>query len=124
MDWFKDWALTLAVFTPLVGMAIVMVIPRAEEAAIKVVALLTSLVTLAIGIGILADFDYDRTAKMQFQVDKSWIEVINARYHVGIDGISLPLLILTLAIVPLCIVYSWNHFPEPHNPKAFLALIL
>jgi NADH-quinone oxidoreductase subunit M len=124
MDWFDDWALTLAIFTPLVGMAIVMLIPRAEEEAIKVVALLASLVTLAIGIGILADFDYDNTAKMQFQVDKEWIPLINARYHLGIDGISLPLMILTMVIVPLCIVYSWDHFPEPHNPKAFLALVL
>ena len=124
MDSFKDWALTAAVFVPLVGMALVMIIPKAEETAIKVVALLTSLVTLAIGIGLLADFDYDNTAKMQFQVNKEWIPVINARYHVGIDGISLPLLILTMAIVPLCIIYSWDHFPEPHNPKAFLALIL
>ena len=87
MDSFKDWALTAAVFVPLVGMALVMIIPKAEETAIKVVALLTSLVTLAIGIGILADFDYDNTAKMQFQVNKEWIPVINARYHVGIDGI-------------------------------------
>ncbi|MBM3658581.1 MAG: NADH-quinone oxidoreductase subunit M [Actinobacteria bacterium] len=124
MDSFKDWALTAAVFVPLVGMALVMIIPKAEETAIKVTALLTSLVTLAIGIGILADFDYDNTAKMQFQVDKEWIPLINARYHLGIDGISLPLLILTMVIVPLCIIYSWNHFPEPHNPKAFLALIL
>jgi NADH-quinone oxidoreductase subunit M len=124
MDSFKDWALTAAVFVPLVGMAIVMIIPKAEEGAIKLAALLTSLVTLAIGIGILADFNYDNTAKMQFQTDKEWIPVINARYHVGIDGISLPLLILTMVIVPLCIIYSWDHFPEPHNPKAFLALIL
>ncbi len=124
MDSFKDWALTAAVFVPLLGMALVMIIPKAEETAIKVAALLTSLVTLAIGVGILADFDYDHTAKMQFQVDKEWIPLINARYHLGIDGISLPLLILTLVIVPLCIIYSWNHFPEPHNPKAFLALIL
>ena len=124
MDWFDDWALTLAVFIPLVGMAIVMLVPRAQETAVKAVALVTSLATLAVGIGILADFDYDNTAKMQFQVDKQWIDVINARYHLGVDGISLPLLILTMAIVPLCIIYSWDHFPEPHNPKAFLALIL
>ena len=63
-------------------------------------------------------------ATLQFVVDKSWIDVINSRYIVGIDGISLPLLALTLLIVPLCIIYSWNHFPEPHNPKAFLILIL
>ena len=124
MDWFDDWALTLAVFVPLVGMAVVMLMPRAHELAAKVTALITSLVTLAIGIGILADFNYDNTGKMQFQVDKSWISVINARYHVGLDGISLPLVILTMVIVPLCIIYSWDHFPEPHNPKAFLALIL
>ena len=37
---------------------------------------------------------------------------------------SLPLLLLTMLITPLVIIYSWNHFPEPHNPKAFLMLIL
>src|SRR5437764_1781845 len=42
----------------------------------------------------------------------------------GLDGISLPLLILTMGITLLCVVYSWDHFPEPHNPKAFLALLL
>ena len=124
MSWFDDWALTLAVFIPLVGMAIVMLMPRAEEQAVKVVALLTSLVTLAVGVGLLARFDYGKTSTLQFQVNKSWIDLIHSRYHLGIDGISLPLLILTMAIVPLCIIYSWNHFPEPHNPKAFLALIL
>src|SRR6185503_15445209 len=40
------------------------------------------------------------------------------------DGISLPLLLLTMLVTPLVIIYSWNHFPEPHNPKAFLILIL
>ena len=52
----------------------------------------------------------------------SWIDVINSRYHLGIDGISLPLLALSAFITVLCVIYSWNHFPEPHNPKAFLAL--
>src|SRR5918996_3107753 len=42
----------------------------------------------------------------------------------AVDGISLPLMILTMAITLLCVVYSWDHFPEPHNPKAFLALML
>ena len=50
--------------------------------------------------------------------------MINSRYHVGIDGISLPLLAPVDVHLVLCIIYSWNHFPEPHNPKAFLALIL
>ena len=65
----------------------------------------------------------DREA-LQFVVDKQWIPVINARYIMGLDGISLPLLALTLLVVPLCVIYSWNHFPEPKNPKAFLTLML
>ena len=124
MDWFHEWALTLAVFLPAVGLAIILVLPRAEETAAKVVALLTTLVTLGVGIGILADFDYDRAGILQFRVNESWIDVIQSRYHLGIDGISLPLLVLSMFVTVLCVVYSWNHWPEPHNPKAFLALIL
>jgi NADH-quinone oxidoreductase subunit M len=124
MDWFDSWALTLTTFLPLVGCAVVLLIPRAKEALIKQVTLLTTLLTLAVGVVILLRFDYDAADKLQFTVDKSWIDVISSRYHVGLDGISLPLLILTLGITVLCVVYSWDHFPEPHNPKAFLALIL
>ena len=42
----------------------------------------------------------------------------------GLDGISLPLLALTLLVVPLCVIYSWNHLPDPGKPKAFFTLIL
>src|SRR5687767_2782880 len=41
-----------------------------------------------------------------------------------VDGMSLPLLLLSMLITVLCIIYSWDHFPEPHNPKAFLILML
>jgi NADH-quinone oxidoreductase subunit M len=124
MHWFDDWALTLAVFIPLVGLAAVLFIPRAQEQAIKVTALITSVATLAVGVGILADFNFGNGGRLQFTVDKNWIQVIKARYHMGIDGISLPLLLLSMLIVVVCIIYSWSHFPQPHNPKAFLALVL
>jgi NADH-quinone oxidoreductase subunit M len=124
LDWFDSWGLTLAVFLPAVGMVIVLAIPRAQELAIKVTALLTTLATLGVGIALLARFDFDLTGKLQYDVDKSWIDVINSRYHMGIDGIALPLLLLTMLITVMCVIYSWNHFPEPHNPKAFLGLIL
>jgi NADH-quinone oxidoreductase subunit M len=123
MDWFDNWALTLAVFIPVVGMVIVLVIPKAEENLIKVVTLLATLLTAAVGIGILANFNVD-DGHLQFQANERWIEVINSRYHVGIDGISLPLVLLTMLVTLCCVIYSWNHFPEPHNPKAFLALML
>ena len=123
-DLLDGWGITAAVFLPLVGAAVMLCIPKADETLHKVVALVTSLVTAAVGVAMIANFDFDKTASLQFLQDKTWIDLINARYLVGIDGISLPLIALTLLVVPLVIVYSWDHFPEPHNPKAFLLLIL
>jgi NADH-quinone oxidoreductase subunit M len=119
-----DWGLTLMVFLPLAGALVMLAIPKADEALLKGVSLLATLATAGVGIAVLADFDYDRTDQLQFVRDNSWIDVINSRYFLGIDGLSVPLIALTLLVVPLCIIYSWNHFPEPHNPKAFLTLIL
>ncbi len=123
-DLLNGWGATAVVFLPLVGAAVMLAIPKSEETLHKVVALTTSLVVFAVGVALLVNFDYDHGATLQFFQDKTWIEVINSRYIVGIDGISLPLIALTVFVVPLVIVYSWDHFPEPHNPKAFLLLIL
>jgi NADH-quinone oxidoreductase subunit M len=124
MDWFDSWALSLVTFIPAVGAAIVLLVPRREELAIKVTALIATIASFGLSLAVLADFDYDATQQLQFDVDKEWIPVINSRYHVAVDGISLPLLVLTAFITLLCVVYSWNHWPEPHNPKAFLSLML
>jgi NADH-quinone oxidoreductase subunit M len=121
---FDSWALSLAVLVPTIGMVVLAAVPKAQEKAQKTVALATTLVTAAVGVGILARFDYGAGKSLQFEVDHSWIDVINSRYHVGIDGISLPLLVLSMLITVLCVIYSWDHFPEPHNPKAFLMLML
>src|SRR3954454_13851854 len=124
MNWFDSWALTLTILIPAVGAVIVILIPRAEEEAIKFVALLSTLATFAVTVAIGARFDYDKGSALQFDVNKHWIDVIKSYYPVAIDGISLPLLVLSGFITVPSAVYSWNHFPEPHNPKAFLALIL
>jgi NADH-quinone oxidoreductase subunit M len=124
VDWFDSWGVTLAVFLPAAGMVVVIAIPKAQERALKVTTLATTLATLAVGIAMLARFDYDRTGALQFQVNKSWIDVINSRYHMGVDGISLPLLLMTMLITVMCVIYTWDHFPDPRTPKAFLALIL
>src|SRR5438105_4812645 len=92
--------------------------------ALRVAAIGTSVVALAFCVYLLARFDYDHSNLFQFGTNKSWIEVIHSRYHIGIDGISLPLLVLSALITFMCAIYSWDHFPEPFNPKAFLILIL
>ena len=125
MDSFVDsWGISLAIFLPLVGAAVALAVPRTNEAAHKVIALVTSLATLGVVTWLLLEFDYDASGELQFVVDKSWIDVINSRYFVGLDGMSLPLVALTALIVPLCVIYSLDHIPEPGNPKAFMMLIL
>ena len=121
---FESWALTLAVFVPAVGAVLLVAVPRRSEGLMKLVALATTVATAAVVVGILVRFDYGSSDALQFEVDRSWIDVIHSRYHVGVDGISLPLLALSTLVTLLCVVYSWEHFPEPHNPKAFLALML
>lgn len=121
-----NWVLPLMTFLPLVGAALIMVgIPKASEGLVKAAALATSLASLVIGIIAFANFEYgDAAAKAQFKVDMSWIPSIGSRFIMAMDGLSLPLIALTVAVVPLVIIYSWNHIPEPGNPKAFLGLIL
>ena len=116
--------LTAAIFLPVIGAAVLGLIPRAQEKALKVWALLITLATLVLGVVITVGFDFGASERMQFTADERWIDVINSRYHIGIDGIALPLLLLSMAITVLCVIYSWDHFPEPHNPKAFLILML
>jgi NADH-quinone oxidoreductase subunit M len=123
-EFLTDWGLTLMVFLPAAGALVMLLIPKAEEQAHKWVSLVAVFASAAMGVAALADFNYDRTADLQFVVNKPWIDVIHARYFVGIDGLSVPLVALTLLITPLCIIYSWNHFPDPRNAKAFLILLL
>ncbi|MDE0269205.1 MAG: NADH-quinone oxidoreductase subunit M [Acidimicrobiaceae bacterium] len=123
-DFLTDWGLTLVTFAPLLGALIMMTVPAGKTHTHRLVALFASLAALVVGALLLVDFNYGDAGILQYVVDRSWIDVINSRYILGIDGISLPLLALTLVVVPLCVVYSWDHIPHPGNPKAFLSLIL
>jgi len=125
MEWFDNgWGLSLIVFLPIVGALVTMLIPRAYEAAIKWTAVITAGATLALAIVMASRFDYGAASTFQFGTDLQWIEAINANYHIGVDGISLPLVMLAALVTLLAVIYSWNHWPEPHNPKLFIVLIM
>jgi NADH-quinone oxidoreductase subunit M len=127
MDWFENgWGLSLIVFLPVVGAAITLAIPKAKESMIKWTALVFSLVTLALAVLLAVQFDYSNADTYQFgtAIDTPWIEAINAHFHIAVDGISLPMVVLSALITVLVIIYSWNHWPEPHNPKLLLAFVL
>jgi NADH-quinone oxidoreductase subunit M len=124
VEWFDKAALTLAVFLPLAGAVVVALLPRGRDGLLRGSALAVTLLALLVGAGMLARFDDAAGRTMQFQVQRSWIPSVGATYHLGVDGIGLPLLLLSLLLSFLCVVYSWRILPEPRNPKAFLALLL
>jgi NADH-quinone oxidoreductase subunit M len=124
VEWFDKAALTLAVFLPLAGAVVVALLPRGRDGLLRGTALAVTLLALLVGAGMLARFDDAAGRTMQFQVQRSWIPSVGATYHLGVDGIGLPLLLLSLLLSFLCVVYSWRILPEPRNPKAFLALLL
>ncbi len=96
MEWFDSSALSLAVFLPLVGAIAIILLPATGSRA---AALLFTLAPLLVGVGMLARFDYGAGKAMQFEVQRSWIASVGAGYHLGVDGIALPLLVLSLIAV-------------------------
>ncbi|MCH0541169.1 NADH-quinone oxidoreductase subunit M [Streptomyces sp. MUM 203J] len=81
-------------------------------------AVLLAAVVLAFG------FDHDQPSRMQATTDISWIKALDVRIHLGVDGISLPLLVLTALLSFLCALYSYFKPPAGPSPKAFVALLL
>ncbi|MDP8958467.1 MAG: NADH-quinone oxidoreductase subunit M [Actinomycetota bacterium] len=125
MGWFDSgWGVSLVVFLPLAGALLLLVLPRTAEGAIKVTGLVFTFASFVLSVVAAARFDYGESARFQLGTDLPWIPSINAAFHIGLDGISLPLLVLSTFITLLSVIYSWDHWPEPHNPKAFLALML
>jgi NADH-quinone oxidoreductase subunit M len=133
MDGFETWALSLAVFIPTFGALVIALVPKERDRLIRGLGILFTLVPLGIGLAILALFDYQgggafgtaqAAENLQFRVDVGWIEAINARYHLGLDGVSLPLFELTLLLSFLSMIYTWKYLPQPGRPKAFVGLQL
>ena len=119
-----NWVLSVGTFLPLVGVLIMLFIPKGEEALNKAVGLGTAVATLAVGIFTMIQFDYGKAGEMQFVAQTDWISVIKSSYLIGVDGISLPLYFLSMVITVLVMIYSWDHVPSPGNPKAFFILML
>jgi NADH-quinone oxidoreductase subunit M len=123
MSGWDKAAITLAVFLPAFGAIVIAFMPSRMDRLVRGLGILFSGAALVVGIVMLFGFDFG-THGLQFELKASWISAINANYHVGVDGISLPLFELTLLLSFLCTVYTWRILPPPGRPKGFLALVL
>ena len=111
--------LSVLTFLPLAGILLLPFIKGDGPA--KVWALGVTLVTAVLSLPLFAAFDLT-TAKYQFCEKVTWIPSLNIHYALGIDGISLLLVLLTTLLMPLCILCSWRAISS--RVKEFMACIL
>ena len=111
--------LSVLIFLPLAGALITMIIP--SEGAAKIWAMLVTTVTAVISLSLYSGFN-TTTFKYQFGEHHAWIPAWDINYTLGIDGISLLLILMTTLIMPLCVLASWNYIKT--RIKAFLVCLL
>jgi NADH-quinone oxidoreductase subunit M len=118
--------LTLLVAIPLLGSVITLLLPKGEksDATIKWFSILWSLIPLTIASFVWFGVFDPNNAKMQFEETYIWIQAINVRYHVGIDGLSMPLVWLTTLLTTLSLYYSAKTIHERAREFFFMFLLL
>ena len=117
---YGQWVLEAIMIVPLLGALIVMMGPSGQA---KKIALGFALVEFVLSLGLWWAFDQG-TASMQFEVRHEWIPAWGIEYHLGIDGISLFMVLLTTFMMPLTILGSWNYIKEREGPFYALMLVL
>ncbi len=116
----ESYLLTITVFLPLAGGLLILLTPKGREETMRWVALATSGLAFLASLWLLGPFDLG-AAGMQLQERYAWIPTIGVNYHLGIDGLSLPLFILTALLSVLSVVYSWK---VDQRVKEYLFLFL
>jgi len=112
--------LSLVVFSPLIGVLAIILVPRDNPRAIRWIALLASLGSLAFSLLLLG---YQIAGpEFQYREDLSWISAFGMRYTLGVDGLSLVLVLLTTVLSVVSIFYSWD--PIQTRVKEYYATML
>ena len=116
--------LTLVGISPLIGALIVLLIPAKKSELIKRTAFIITLLIALFSILLAVRFDKAST-EFQFIQSNSWISVFNVNFAVGVDGISLVLILLSTILVPIVILATWHESDTGRwNTKIFYVLIL
>src|SRR5262249_21685816 len=123
MEFFRQHVLSVVLFTPLVGSVIALAIPRERDNAHRVLGNLFGFLGLIVSLPLLWWFRPD-TPGFQFVENYEWIPSIGARYTVGIDGISLLLVMLTTLLGAISILSSWSAIQIRKKEYYLLFLLL
>ncbi len=114
--------LDAVLFLPLIGFLLLLLIPKNNPGLSRMAALIISLVIFVISLGLAGAFSGSAPEGFTFVHDSEWISSPPIRYHVGIDGLSLWLVILTTLLTPISVLASWKHID--HRVKEFFAFLI
>ena len=115
--------LSLITFLPLIGVLVILFIPREEARTIKNWAFAVAAVDFVISLTLYFYFQSD-SAQMQFVEHVPWIENLGIGYHLGVDGISLFLVLLTTLLSPIAILSSWTAITDKVKEYMIFMLLL
>ncbi len=113
--------LPLLIFIPLVGVVIIALLPEKLADTIKGVSLIVSFITMLLSFAVYYWFD-PVASGMQFEVNHTWIAEFGINLHLGIDGISLLLIVLTTILTVICVLSSWQSVVK--SVRGFFLLML
>jgi len=119
-----NW-LTTIIFLPALGALLIAFMPRLSSRGIRWLAAVFTFIPLVLSIYLFTIFDRSAgmAGVMQFEESVSWIPAINANYHLGVDGLSLPLMILMAFLGFLVVLISWKIDLRPREYFAWLLLL-
>lgn len=115
------YILSTLIFLPLAGALLLLFVQN--EAFARYWALGVTTLTAVLSIPLLTNFD-STSAKFQFAEQLSWIKSLNIQYVIGVDGISILLVMLTTLIMPLCVLASWSYIKTRVQPFMICLLIM
>ncbi|MDE3057524.1 MAG: NADH-quinone oxidoreductase subunit M [Bacteroidota bacterium] len=115
--------LTFLLFSPLIGTLLLLFVNREKITVIKLIGIITSLVTFAVSVLLYLNFDPSST-QMQFVQQTVWIQGLDISYHVGIDGLSLLLVVLTTFLTPIALIASWDSITKRIKEYVVFMLLL
>lgn len=110
-------------FTPLIGALIILFINSEKKNLIKVIGLTFSIISFIISVLLFLKFD-SNNPDMQFVFKSVWIESLNISYHIGVDGISILLVVLTTFLTPIALLSSWNSIQKSIRNYTLMMLLL
>ncbi|MBV9769572.1 MAG: NADH-quinone oxidoreductase subunit M [Bryobacterales bacterium] len=114
--------LTAVIFLPLLAFLIILALPKENHNAIRMFSLLASLVVFVVSLGLIGPVLSAVPGKFAFETNQLWIQSPAINYHIGMDGISLWLVMLSTLLTPLCVLVSWRSINQ--HIKQFFAFLL